>query len=344
MSGTDLGVFTIWAGHALQTISPKRMLALALTCFTVGGTLGLGVGDPVAFVAGYSVLALGLGAGLSTAACIAFVSRVYPSMRGMLGGTLLALYGMSSVISAPLFASLDDRFGWRAALAALMGVYALVGWAAWITLPGVTGVDQAKRSAPSILALLSRRPVQWALGLLVLATPLGSASFATIGNLVGTFGFSPPSAVTAVALMAASNGLGRLGFGALADWRGARFSRIAVLSINAVAAIGLLAVFHGADRHLLLVYAVLMGLSFGGMAGKLPTLAAHVVKDGHAESAFGLLFGAFALASFLGPLLSAAVGMHAALEVLAVMAITSAVFVHFTPCASLHRCARTLFG
>jgi hypothetical protein len=61
------------------------------------------------------------------------------------------------------------------------------------------------------------------------------------------------------------------------------------------------------------------------MAGKLPALAAHVVEDGHAETAFGLLFGAFAFASFLGPLVSAAIGMRGALQMFAVCAVMALV-------------------
>jgi MFS-type transporter involved in bile tolerance (Atg22 family) len=70
-------------------------------------------------------------------------------------------------------------------------------------------------------------------------------------------------------------------------------------------------------------YPLLIGLAFGGMAGKLPALAAHVAEDGHAETAFGLLFGAFAFASFLGPLVSAAVGMRTALQVLGLCAVAA---------------------
>jgi hypothetical protein len=47
------------------------------------------------------------------------------------------------------------------------------------------------------------------------------------------------------------------------------------------------------------------------------------VEHGHADSAFGLLFGAFAFASFLGPLVSAAVGMQTALQVLGLCAMTA---------------------
>lgn len=314
----------VWSGHGLQRFAPKTILGLALTCFTIGGALGLSLHSPLAFMAGYSVLALGIGAGLSTAACIAMVSRFYPERRGVLSGALLALYGMSSVVSAPLFQSLDVHLGWRTALTTLIGLYAALGWIAWAMLPSVASTQ--KNHADSRIGLwtmLCHRPLRWALALVLLAAPLGSASFATIGHLAHELGFGPSFALIAVAGMAIGNGLGRLGFGALADLYGAHVSRSAVLAVNALAALIVAGALYGRINMPFVSYPLLIGLSFGGMAGKLPGLAAHVVEDGHAETAFGLLFGAFAFASFLGPLTSAVFGMQLALGAFAISAVVA---------------------
>ena len=230
---------------------------------------------------------------------------------------------MSSVVSAPLFESLDGHFGWRAALALVLGLYAALGWLAWAGLPDLPAQDVHIAPRIGLRPMLGHRSMRWALGLVLIAAPLGSASFATVGHLTRQLGFGSSFALVAVAAMAIGNGLGRLGFGALADVRGGRFSRKVVLAANALAAAILLAVLHGLDARAFILYPLLMGLAFGGMAGKLPALAAHVVKDGHAETAFGLLFGAFALASFLGPLASAAFGTREALEGFAICAIAA---------------------
>lgn len=311
------------AGYGLRRMPPRTMLAAALGCFTVGGAAGLAAGAPLPFMLGYSILALGVGAGLSTAACIAIVARLYPARRGALGGALLALYGMSSVVSAPLFDSLDGRFGWRAALAVLLGLYAALGWLAWARLPDIPVPEGHAAARVGLRTLLGHRPLHRALALVLLAAPLGSAAFATVGHLSRQLGFGAGFALAAVGAMAVGNGLGRLGFGALADRRSARFARSAVLAVNALAAAMLLAALHGSAGWAFAPFPLLMGLAFGGMAGKLPALAAHVVEDGHAETAFGLLFGAFALASFLGPLASAACGMRDALEWLAACSIAA---------------------
>lgn len=321
---TPLGLLpaVILAGRALHRLAPKTLLAWALTCFTVGGGIGLLTASPVAFMLGYSLLALGVGAGLSTAACIALVSRLYPQRRGSLGGALLALYGMSSVISAPLFDEINRLIGWRPSLAALLGLYAAVGWIAWAFLPVAPAAPRRQADPLPLMVLLKQRPLQWALVIVLMATPLGSASFATIGHLTKAIGVSSALGVLAVSLMALGNGVGRLGFGLLADWISPRFSRAAALGLNALAALLLLGVLHGYGVWAFVAYPLLIGLAFGGMAGKLPALAAHVAEH-HGEAAFGLLFGAFAFASFLGPFLSAALGMHSALQGLALCALAA---------------------
>ena len=311
----------ILAGHALRRLAPKTMLALALSCFTVGGFIGLASTSLLPFMLGFNILALGIGAGLSTAASIAMISRLYPNYKGSLGGALLALYGISSMVSAPIFESINVHLGWRLSLASLLGTYATLGWIAWSMLPAIPAQKGHQTVHRSLWTMLKHRQLRWTIGLILAATPLGSASFATIGHLSHELGFDRKFAVVAVSLMALGNGLGRLGFGMLADIRSARFSRNAVLTTNALAAILLTSALNGFGLVVFAMYPLLIGMAFGGMAGKLPALAAYVVEEGHTETAFGLLFGAFAFASFLGPLVSAAWGMHDALQWLAILSV-----------------------
>ncbi|MEJ2632276.1 MAG: MFS transporter [Acidihalobacter sp.] len=324
---TPLALFpsVMLAGRLLGRIAPKTMLAYALVLFTLGGAIGIGWAAPLPFLLGYSVLALGIGAGFSTAACIAFVGDLYPARRGALGGALLALYGLSSIVSAPIFDTLNAHLGWRVALAVLLVIYATLGWIVWFGLPYVRPTPRKRASAHIPLThLLRHRKLALAVGGVLLAAPLGALSFAVIGQFVHANGLGRGFAVIVVAMMAFGNGVGRFGFGLLADWRSARFSRDAVLALNACAALLLLCALQFPNPTLLASYALLVGLSYGGLAGKLPALAAHVVEQGHADSVFGLLFGTLAFASFLGPLLGSALGMQTALIVVIVCSIAVA--------------------
>lgn len=309
----------ILSGHWLQRITPKTMLAWAMVCFSVGSVIGLFANTPWLFILGYSVLALGLGAGLSTSACIALISRLYPEHRGKLGGGLLAVYGASSVLSVPIFNALNIYIAWRPALGILLGSYAVFGWLCWVLLPSFPVASNQKSDHIAFKTLLSHRPLVWALCLVLAAAPFGSATFATIGRLAQEMGLSQTFVVAAVAMLALGNGLGRLAAGVLADMYSAQMSRNVVLTLNALAYVVFLIVSYSGMHWLFWSFPLLIGSAFGGLAGKLPSLAAHVFPE-HPSAAFGLLFGTFAMGSFLGPLVSAEIGTNHAIQFLGLLA------------------------
>jgi predicted MFS family arabinose efflux permease len=313
----------IWAGHALRRINPKTMLGISL-CIAIAGDLLIIINNtPTIFIIGCNILTLGISSGLSTAACIALISRLYPKYKGTAGGTLLAIYGMSAIVSAPVFNFLNVNFGWRMALALLIGGYVFISCIAWIFLPKASPQKAHKTKHIPLKRMLKHPQLLWAMLLILAAAPFGSASFASIGDLSDKMGFGAKFIIIAVAMMAIGNGTGRLAFGLLADMRSVRFSRNTVFAVNAAAGLLLLLSIHGAGLIFFTVYPLLTGLAFGGMAGKLPAVAGHVVEQDNAETAFGLLLGTFALASFLGPSLSAIVGMDISLQVLALFSIAA---------------------
>ncbi len=309
----------ILSGHWLQRVTPKTMLAWAMICFSLGSVIGVFASTSWLFIAGYSVLALGLGAGLSTSACIAIISSLYPEHRGKLGGGLLAVYGASSVLSVPIFNVLDGYISWRPAIGILLGSYAAFGWLCWFLLPTFPVASHQKSGRIAFKTLLSHRPLIWALCLVLAAAPFGSATFATIGRLAQEMGLSRTFVIAAVAMLALGNGLGRFAAGVLADMYSARISRNVVLGLNALAYAVFLIVSYSGVYGLFWSFPLLIGCAFGGLAGKLPSLAAHVFPE-HPSSAFGLLFGTFAMGSFLGPLVSAEIGTNHAMQVLGLLA------------------------
>ncbi|APZ41867.1 MFS transporter [Acidihalobacter ferrooxydans] len=321
---TPLALFpaVILAGRLLGRLSPKALLAAALALFTLGSAGALSGAAPLIFMIGYDVLALGVAAGLSTAACIAMVGALYPARRGTLAGALLALYGLSSIVSAPVFDTLDAHLGWRLALAVLLGGYAALGWLTWLGLPDARPSAKRRTAARTPPRRSLAHPgLLRAVTSVLAAAPLGALSFAVIGQLARAQGLGRADAVAIVAVMAFGNGLGRFAFGLLADRRGAPFSRTTVLTLNALAALLAFADLYRPSPVALAAYATLAGLSYGGIAGKLPPLAAHLAGPAQEHAAFGLLYGTYALGSFLGPLLGALIGLRPALTVVACAAL-----------------------
>lgn len=330
-SVTPLFLFpsVLLGGYLAGRIEPRRVLIGALACFVLGGIVGLCTTSSLSFIIGYGCIALGLGAGLSTPACVALIGRAMPKNRGRWSGALLAIYGSSAVVSVPGFDLLVAHWPWRPALGILMGIYAVLGIIALWGMPAALKpqYDRAGTPAMRIPAWQWRAALPIAINalLLLVTVPFGSLIFATLGRLALSAGFPARVGVTAVTLMALFNGVGRFAGGWLSDVTSAPTARTIMLAC-AVAGYGALLVSmhgHGAAAWFLAL-PVLAGFAFGGLAGKLPALAAHT-SSARATEVFSLYFGVFALGSFGGPLLSAVLGFTTALTLCGVMALAGLV-------------------
>jgi MFS family permease len=156
--------------------------------------------------------------------------------------------------------------------------------------------------------------------LLLVTVPFGSLIFAALGRLALSAGFSTRVGVATVTLMALFNGVGRFAGGWLSDVTSAPTARTVMLACAAAGYGVLLVSTHGhGTAAWFLALPVLAGFAFGGLAGKLPALAAYT-STARATEVFSLYFGVFALGSFGRPLLSAALGFETALTLCGVMA------------------------
>jgi MFS family permease len=308
-------------GRLAGSFPPVRVLGAAVACFVVGSVLGLCSDSPVLFIVGYSCIALGIGGGLATPACIALIGRTAPTRQGRLSGALLAVYGLSAVVSTPLFHLLTSHMRWQPALGFMLGVYGLLGLVALVLLPkppARTGAVEHQRI--STWQLFTTRPVLISSVLILVSAPFGSMTFAALGRLAASQGFDNRVGITAVAIMALANGVGRFAAGMLSDLLTPPVSRRVVLACGAAGYAVLLVGTHVHAVALFLLFPVLVGFAFGGLAGKLPALAAHTVAS-HATEVFAIYFGVFALGSFGGPLLSAVLGLPIALTILGSFAV-----------------------
>ena len=318
-SVTPLALFpsVLLGGYLAGRHEPKHVLAAAWVCFAGGAASGLCTTSATLFITGYACLALGLGAGLSTPACVALIGRAMSGSRGRWSGALLAVYGCSAVVSAPLFHGLASYLPWRLALAIVCSSYAALGLIVLYNMPAAAqpgrGVAAGARraQAPAWSRPVVRSVVVNAL-LLLASVPLGSMIFAAVGRLALAAGFSASASVLAVTLMALANGAGRFAGGWLSDATSAPTARSVMLACAAAGYGALLLGQH--ERGAAAVFwalPLLAGFSFGGLAGKLPALAAHT-SMARATEVFSLYFGVFALSSFGGPMLSAALGFQRA--------------------------------
>jgi OFA family oxalate/formate antiporter-like MFS transporter len=300
-------------GRLVARYPPERVLRWACICFACGSLVGLSSGSPWLFALCYACVALGVGGGLSTPASVEIIRRAAPRARGRFAGALLAVYCFSATLSTPLFLWFARAQSWRVALGATTAVWCALGVTALFALrsdpqkPAAVNGNVSLRADPSML-----RAVVWNICLLFASVPFGSASFAAIGHLAGLYGHGAWIGVAGTAAISLANGIGRFTGGVLSDFRSPRTTWCIVLGIAMSGYLAAIADVVLKLPALFLLFATLTGLAFGAAAGKLPALAAHTAPARPA-AVFSAYFGAFALASFAGPLVSAVIGIVASM-------------------------------
>jgi OFA family oxalate/formate antiporter-like MFS transporter len=303
-------------GHLVGRVGPRRVLQVATGSFVVGGLLALSGNSPQLFAAGYAGIALGIGGGLSTPACVALIHNIAPRRQGRLAGTLLAVYGLSGAVSGPLFLWLAHHAPWHTALAAVMGTYAVIaGLCLTRVRSGVNANGAARSERP-----LGHEPISlWQpilnIALLCATVPFGSAVFAAIGRLATEHGHTASLGVAGASIMSLANGAGRFAGGVLSDLISIPVAWCLILGLAVGGYIMALADARLGSPALFLLFAASTGLSFGALAGKLPAVAAHTSPSNPA-SMFSFYFGTFAFGSFGGPFLSAELGLPITMTVL----------------------------
>jgi MFS transporter, OFA family, oxalate/formate antiporter len=304
------------SGHLVGRLGPARVLQVSIGCFFIGGVLALSGDSPKLFAAGYAGIALGIGGGLSTPACVALIHNIAPNRQGRLAGTLLAIYGLSGAISGPLFLWLARHASWHIALAIVMAAYAVTaGFCLTRVRTGVVANPAAPiETRPRHEPISLWQPI-WNIVLLCATVPFGSVVFAAIGRLATEHGHTAGLGVAGASIMSLANGAGRFAGGVLSDLRSIPVTWCLILGLGVGGYLMALADVRFGSPALFLLFAALTGLSFGALAGKLPAVAAHTSSSNPALM-FSFYFGTFAFGSFGGPFLSAELGLPITMTIL----------------------------
>lgn len=306
-------------GRLADLYPPKKVLIGAMSLFTLGVAVTFVFFSPITFILGYSVIALGFGAGLSTPGSLAAVTRIFSRIPGTMAGLLMAIYGMSAMVVAPFFIFLTHYLNWIDSLQMICLLLAILGWIGVFILPDLPAQNATVNSNhTSFTAALKHQHLMINVTALVVSAPIGSLIFAEIGNFTSKLTDSPFLISLSVILMSIGNGLGRFFGGFIADRKGVVFTRNIVLVITIVS--GFVFVLFSHLLTGLMFLALLLGFGFGGLAGILSPLAKHVIPESP-NLGFGFLFGGFAFGSFVGPVLSSHFEITFLLPVFTIMII-----------------------
>lgn len=307
-----LGVVT---GRISDRIGPRRVLLVGAVAMVIGLLATSRVQN---LWTGYLTYGLGVGIGVACAyvPMVATVGLWFERRRSAAMGVAVAGIGVGTLVAAPVVESLIDRYGWRdtyvvlaVATAVLLGIAAIGARRP----EGIVGQAEVRPLKEVISGSRSFLILYVSTLILVLALFI---PFVFMGDYMEVKGIDG-SVGLILAVIGSSSVIGRLGLGALA----ARWVPIRLFqgSFFVVGASFLVWFGAGTAYPMLVVFAVIFGIAYGGFIALAPAVAADLFGPVGLGGILGALYTAAGVGGLIGPPLAGelidAVGYSTALLV-----------------------------
>ncbi len=306
------------AGHAamstlFSTITVLSFFAAPLTGeiadrygprpVVAAGALLLGSGMILAsHMHSFPLLFLTYGIGLGGAVACTYIPSIsavgewFKVRRDVALGIAISGIGCGTLVSAPLSAMLMDRYGWRT-------VFAIFGWvgaallllcASLLRRPPAAG----EKKKVDIAAKVRTRAFAIQYVCLLFSGIAVYVSFVFLPAYASHIGASRVAGAALVGYIGASSVVGRLGLDALAP----RFGLIRMYQVAYLFLLISFALWLTANSYTeLVIFALVMGVGYGGIAAMSPAVAASLFGIEGLGELLGILFTGFGLACLVGP-------------------------------------------
>ncbi len=321
-------LFGLWTGRWADRVGPRPVLLAAAASLTAGLLLTSLVQS---IWLGY--LTYGLGVGFAVACgyvpMVAAVGGWFEKRRATALGVAVAGIGLGTLVGSPLAARLIEATSWRTTYV----IFGIGGGALLVLASLVAERGPAAAVAPA------PKPLGELLGIRDFRLFYLASLFITFGLFVpfvfltdyaADRGVGDVAAATLVGLIGGSSVIGRLGLGGLADRLGPM--RLMVASFVVMALSHLIWLIAGSQYWLMVVYAVILGLGYGGFIALSPAVAAQRFGLDGLGGILGTLYTSAAIGSLAGPPFAgllidrlgsrAAIGFAAAASAIAVAIIS----------------------
>ncbi len=299
------------AGHLLNRYDPRTVAVMGGILVGAGWiSAGFSVNVPMLVVC-YGMIA-GSGVGMTYGTPIAIAAKWFPDKKGLAVGLVVAGFGLSPLLTAPLGKALIDGYG-------PMGAFIVLGISflslltiltALLRLPPsnwmVTDNLQGNFAGDNTTTTdMLKSPRFYGLWTCYVIGALSGLMAIGIAGVVGeeVIHLPPSLAAMSVALFSVFNGIGRPLFGWLTDKLTVQqtvITSFVLISFSSVAMLGA-----GKGDHLLYIGCFsLLWLSLGGWLALAPTATARFFGMKHYAKNYGVMFTAYGLGAVLGSILS----------------------------------------
>ena len=293
------------AGMLADRFGPRLVCSLGML-FIAAGLLATSFAASLATVyIGYG-LVVGIGVGLVYAPAIGGVQPWFTRRRGTAAGIASAGIGAGTLIVPLLAAQAILLFEWRDALRLVAAGVVVFGLGSSLLLrpAPVRGGTSGIRSGASLGEALRSRRFHWYYLFVLLAAPTMFIPFAHVSAAARDLGIGDTRSVGLISLLGVGSLAGRFGIGVLAD----RLGRTATLVLMQLSLGASYALWWAAGGYpALAVFAVWVGLSYGGIVSLMPAICMDMFGARAVASIVGTLYTGAALGNLLGPVAAGAV-------------------------------------
>jgi MFS family permease len=300
LSGLLYFVLGAFGGMLSDRYGPRRVTSAGMVCIAAalgGGSLAQSIGQ-LTLVYG---IGLGVGIALVYTPAIGCVQPWFMRRRGLAAGIASAGIG-AGTFGVPLLATAAiAAWQWRGAMLALaLGVLAF-GLASTLLLrrapAAARRADGTVAGVPFADALRSRSFV-WLYAMCVLGAPAMFIPFAHLSASARDLGIADAQAVGLVGVIGIGSLVGRFVVGSLAD----RIGRPrALIGVQASLGLSMLLWLTAPNYPVLALFALWMGLSYGGAVSLMPALCMDLYGARAVASIIGTLYTGAAIGNAAGP-------------------------------------------
>ena len=294
----------LFSGLLATKLTPRRYCWLGVGALVLGQGVAFIFPNEFTFIVFYAVLALGVGYGLTLAASLAAIAQVFPKQLGTAGGALVGAYALATLAEVPITNSLAAASNWINALRIVGTTVTILAVLALTLMPALPRSKERPVKGIIPFSLLKQHRIATAVLLEIVIVPLGSYALSQVGIYAQDLGLV--AWVGTVAVLAASLGnlLARFLVGMASDYLSVNRMLLVLVILDAMAGILL---WSTSTAAVLVIAAGVVGFSCGGLVGTVPRMAMDALPDAF-NSILGLLYAAFALGGFIGPLLGSTLG------------------------------------
>ncbi len=282
------------SGRIADRVGPRPVLLVGAAALAAGLLLTSLVHE---LWLGY--LTYGLGVGIAVACgyvpMVAAVGGWFHERRAFALAIAIAGIGIGTLVGAPLAAALIDALGWRTTHV----VYGLAGAALLVLCALVASRPPEPEGEPALplRRLISTTAFRSMYAATFLAALGLFVPFVFLPSYAVSIGVSPVAAATLVGVIGVASVVGRLAIGALAD----RIGRIRTF----IASFGVLALsfvlwLFGGSFPVLVAFAVVLGIGYGGWIALQPTVLAEIFGVRGLGGVVGLVYTAAGFGALLG--------------------------------------------